>query len=319
MTISKISEGSVLPTDSNIQYFGRWDKSQNSIYKSCWAGAYIKVRFTGSTIKIKLQKRVNFFANIDGKEEILYISGNGTVNLTPNPLSKGMHTLRITARYDEDEIQFCGFILDSGETTLASDEKKDIIEFIGDSITSGHSTTNFAISDYAWIASESLNCEHTQISHSGITLVEGYGWNEGVHSQSVQYFKTTNLNYNDSEDWDFTKYCPKLIVINIGTNDAWLNVPADIFENTYLTFLSNVRDKHPNAHIFALVPFGGYFSDEIMGSVKKRNIKGDLKLYCVDTKGWLLPEDYVEDGGHPNDGGHIKVAELLSPILKQYL
>ena len=78
--------------DSNIKYFGRWDFSNTTQYISYWGGAYIKVNFTGTTVKIKVGNTTNYYARIDNGPWVSYIGASGTVNLTPTPLTGGTHT-----------------------------------------------------------------------------------------------------------------------------------------------------------------------------------------------------------------------------------
>jgi hypothetical protein len=49
-----------------------------------------------------------------------------------------------------------------------------IIEFIGNSITTGDGTTSSDVSAFPWLTREALSCDHTQIFYNGITLVNGY-------------------------------------------------------------------------------------------------------------------------------------------------
>src|SRR5258706_15985119 len=52
--------------DANIKYFGRWDTSSSTTqYVSDWGGAYLKVNFSGTTVKIKVGNTTNYFAKID--------------------------------------------------------------------------------------------------------------------------------------------------------------------------------------------------------------------------------------------------------------
>ena len=81
-------------TDTNIQYFGRWDFSNPAQYAAYWGGGYLKVGFSGTTVKVKLGNASNFHFNLDGAGWTTWTNvGNGTVNLTPTPLAAGNHTV----------------------------------------------------------------------------------------------------------------------------------------------------------------------------------------------------------------------------------
>ncbi|WP_158544310.1 RICIN domain-containing protein [Pedobacter miscanthi] len=311
--------GSGDPSDSNIRYFGRWDSSNSSQYVSYWGGAYVRVKFTGTTVKIKVGTATNYYAKIDNGAWISYLNANGTINLTPSPLVNGTHTVTVAQGKDYNYVfNFQGFILDAGATTSVPDVSGNIIEYIGDSITAGYAAGSGGqanVSAYGWVCSEALGAEHTQIAYPGVTLVSGYTTNPGM---DVQYFKLQNPSYPSSSNWDFTKYTPKLIVVNLGTNDNNQSVPDNIFQNNYTTFLANIRAKFVNAEIFVMRTFIGVKATPTLAAVNARIAAGDTKVHYINTTGWLTSTDY-SDGLHPNVSGHIKAANLLKPILAPYL
>ena len=304
-------------SDTNIKYFGRWDFSNTTQYVSKWGGAYIKVRFTGTTLKIKLGNTSNFYAKIDDGPWISYIGVTGTVNLTQAPLANGTHTVSVAQGKDYDYVfNFQGLILDPGATTLAPPVGIDLIEWIGDSITAGYTDPQANVNDYAWVCSEAMGTEHTQIAYPGICLTSGFTTNPGM---DVGYFKLQSPNNPSSPTWDFTKYTPRLVVINLGTNDNNKQVPAATFQSTMTTFLANVRIKFPDAEIFVIECFkGGIMSVPTIAAVKARQAAGDGQVIYIETTNWLTTSDYT-DGLHPSVAGHIKAANLLQPILSPYL
>jgi hypothetical protein len=112
------------PTDSNIRYFGRWDTSSSSAYVSEWAGAYVVVGFTGTTVKLRQRNSIDLFASVDGGAFASYPNVSGTVDLTPARLPSGTHTLRVSYRpvagsYHGDAV-FQGVVLDPGAHTARS-------------------------------------------------------------------------------------------------------------------------------------------------------------------------------------------------------
>nr|AQQ75129.1 hypothetical protein [uncultured bacterium] len=306
------------PSDANIKYVGRWDTSDSTNVKSYWSGAYFSVNFTGTTLSIKLGAAVNMFAIIDGVTKY-YPSANGTVNLTSTPLASGTHTLRIVARSEYDTIQFKGLVLSSGASTQPPAAKSKLIEFIGDSITAGCCTlTNYVLNDYAWLTGEALNADHTQIAYSGICLQDAFScYSENRIGMSVQFFKLQTVRYLNSPAWDFNRYQPNQVVINLGTNDSTAGVSDSTFQNTYTTFLQNVRAKYPNAEIYVLRTFGGYKVAPTQAAVNARISAGDTKIRYVDTTGWVSTGsgDFDSDNLHPNTNGHIKIANRLQSVL----
>ncbi|MGC1375187.1 MAG: GDSL-type esterase/lipase family protein, partial [Anaerolineales bacterium] len=314
MRLAATGDGS--PGDANIKYIGRWDTSDLSNVKSYWSGAYFRVNFTGTTLSIKLGAAVPIYVTIDSTTTY-YSGANGTVNLTPSPLASGTHSLRVAARSEHDTIQFKGLVLSSGASTQAPAAKSKLIEFIGDSITAGCCTlTNYALNDYAWLTGEALNADHTQIAFSGICLQDAFPcYAENNIGMSVQFFKLQTVHYLNSPAWDFNRYQPNQVVINLGTNDSTAGVSDSTFQNTYTTFLQNVRAKYPNADIFVLRTFGGYKVASTQAAVNARISAGDPKVHYVDTTGWVTTGDFDADNLHPTMNGHIKITNKLTSIL----
>lgn len=170
-----------------------------------------------TTIDENPKELVNIYVSIDGGPDSNYTKASGTVDLTPTPLkSGGTHVLRIAAASEHDDIRFQGLILDAGSTTVATSISPILVEFIGDSITSGIRNVKGALDDYAWQIGERLAVQHTQIAQGGISLF-GRANSPGMKDQ---YFKLRTIYFPTSPDWDFTHNQANAVVINIGTNDS---------------------------------------------------------------------------------------------------
>jgi lysophospholipase L1-like esterase len=306
------SDGS--PTDPNVKFFGRWDTSSPTAYVSKWAGAYVKVGFTGTTVRLRQRGTIDFFASVDGGPDVSFTNVSGTVNLTPTPLRAGNHTLRVSYRpvagsYHGDAV-YQGVLLDSGAHTFAPPVASKIIEFVGDSITVGQLSSKQALTAYGWLVGEQLRVEHTQIAQGGACLVATA---DGCVGLSVQFLKTGSTS--DSPDWDFSRYQASAVVINLGTNDVGHGVHTPEFQATYVTLLQRVRAKYPNAVIFAMATFRKRFVDQTRSAVMMRNAAGDPRVLFVDTTGWINEATDTVDNVHPNDAGHQKIAARLAPII----
>jgi lysophospholipase L1-like esterase len=309
-------------TDTNLNYVGRWDKSNSSTYRSYWNGSYVSTKFTGTTVKVKLAEKTVFTAIIDGVATTHW-DRVGTVDLTSTPLANGTHTLQIIAKHEKTELPFQGLVLDAGATTVKPDTLP-LVEFIGDSITSGVVTSDLVLTDYAWMTAERMGADHTQVSYPGITLVNPTWSNphvatgmETVYFKQQQANRCTDVPCAANPAWDFANYTAKLVVINLGSNDNG-KVSGPDFQSRYTTFLQNIRAKYPNADIFALRTFNGFFQNETQAAVNARVSAGDPKVHYVDTTGWIDSSD-LPDTLHPNDGGHVKITHRLLPILLPYL
>jgi lysophospholipase L1-like esterase len=105
-------------------------------------------------------------------------------------------------------------------------------------------------------------------------------------------------------------------VINLGTNDIGHGVSGPTFQAAYTEFLRNIRARYPNAVIFAMETFTMRYVAETQAAVRARNTAGDSRVRFINTEGWLIVgTDYADGDGHPNDGGHVKIADRLAPII----
>ena len=306
------------PSDTNISFVGRWNKSSSTAYTPYWAGAYLRVGFTGKTVKLKQRNTIDLWASIDGGTFTPYNAVSGTVNLTPTTLPAGNHTLIVTYRqvagsYTGDAV-FQGLTLDPGATTFKTPTRTNLIEFIGDSITAGTTSSKLAVTDYAFQTGERLGTDHTQIAIGGMCLSET---TDGCWAHETRYWMTSG-GQAGTDPWDFTKYTPTAVVINLGTNDKSHGVTTTDFQTKYTTFLTKIRTTFPTAKIFALRTFIGRYATETQAAVTTRNNAGDPNVYYIDTTGWL-PTDGLSDSVHPNDKGHLAITDKLAPIISARL
>ncbi|MEU1664876.1 GDSL-type esterase/lipase family protein [Streptomyces sparsogenes] len=306
------------PGDPNIKFTGRWDtKSSTTAYTPYWAGAYFRTGFTGRTVKLRQRNAIDLWASIDGGPATFYDEAKGTVNLTPTPLSAGNHTLQVNYQvvagsYHGDAV-FQGLTLDSGATTFTPPTPKKLIEFVGDSITVGTTTSQNARTAYGWLIGERLGADHTQIAQGGAALVDTADDRMSLEQQF------TKLNPNAATpDWDFSRYQANAVVINLGTNDVGRGVTSAQFQAAYSSLLRKVRAAYPNAWIFALETFRGRFVPETQAAANAAVSGGDAKVSFVDTTGWLAADE-LSDSVHPNDKGHRAIADRLAPIISAKL
>lgn len=301
------------PADSNIRYFGRWDTRSPTAYVPGWAGAYAVVGFTGTTVKLKQRNSVDLYASIDGGAWTSYRSVRGTVNLTPNGLPAGTHTLRLSYRqvsgsYRGDHV-FQGVVLDSGARTVIPGVPSRIVEFVGDSITAGEKASKMAVTAYGWLTGEKLGAGHTQIARASVCLYPA----NGCIGMRDRYFKT-GLD-TSTPDWDFSRYQASDVVINLGTNDRGHGVSGSQFQTAYVALMQRIRAKYPNAKIHAMQTFNKSYVTETKAAVAVRANAGDGLVRYVSTEGWINPATDTADGTHPNDAGHQKIAARLAAIL----
>lgn len=298
------------PTDANITFVGRWDTSNSAQFKPNWQGSYFKTGFTGTTVKLKQRNAIDIYYSIDGAAFALKTNASGTVNLTTTPLRAGNHTLKVSYRnvdgsYTGDAV-FQGLILDSGARTVAVPVSPKTIEFVGDSITRGSTSSQVTLTSYSWLVGDQLGVEHVQLGYGGGCLVAAA---DGCASVGDLYPKQGMTA--SSPNWDFSRYTANAVVINLGTNDKSHGVSGPDFQARYVALIRTVRSKYPAAAIFALRTFSGRYAAETSAAVAAT---GDRNAFYVDTTGWL-PSDGLSDSVHPNDVGHRAIAAKLAPII----
>ncbi|GLI01471.1 GDSL-type esterase/lipase family protein [Phytohabitans aurantiacus] len=306
--------GNGQPNDANIQYYGRWNKSNSAYYAMGWAGGYLDARFTGNSIGVRQRNAIDLHYSIDGAPTQWRRNVSGNVTLASG-LSSGSHTVRIGYReragsYTGDPV-FGGLILASGGQTTAISRPANLVEFIGDSITVGQPNANRPFSAYPWLAAEGLGAAHTQVAQGGACLVsqDCYGM--------MDWFRRSSASAT-TDDWNFATYQATAVVINLGTNDIGHNVSTTQFQQGYVTMLQRLRQAYPNAEIFAMGVFRNRYVTETRNAVAARNAAGDSRVRFVDTTGWIVAGD-TTDNVHPSDAGHVKIAQRLRPILDQYI
>lgn len=305
--------GDGTPTDPNIAFIGRWDTTNSAAYVPNWAGAYFKTGFTGTTVKLKQRNTIDLYYSIDGAAFTYLTNVSGTVNLTSTALKSGNHTLLVSYRvvggsYTGDAV-FQGLTLDSGAKTLPATVSTKLIEFVGDSITLGTTSSKTALTAYGWLTGAQLGTEHTQLGYGGGCLV---ATSDGCASVAERFLK---IGYAaTSANWDFSRYQARAVVINLGTNDKSHSVASATFQTAYIAFLKTVRSKYPNAAIFALRTFSGRYPTETQAAVTSVTAAGDNNVYYVDTTGWITSA-MLSDSVHPNDAGHQAIATKLAPII----
>ncbi|MEU7841088.1 cellulose binding domain-containing protein [Micromonospora sp. NPDC049114] len=309
--------GDGTPADSNISFVGRWNKTNASAYVPYWAGAYLRVGFTGKTVKLRQRNTIQLWASIDGRAFTSF-TGSGTINLTPTALAAGNHTLIVSYRqvagsYTGDAV-FQGLILESGAATFAPPARPKLVEFVGDSITAGATSSQLAVTDYGFKVGERLGYDHTQIAIGGMCLAET---TDGCWAQETRYWMSSG-GQAGTDPWDFSRYTADGVVINLGTNDKSHGVSATAFQATYTTFLTRIRARFPNAKLFAMRTFIGRYAAETEAAVRARNAAGDANVFYVDTTGWL-PSGGLSDSVHPNDAGHQAITDRLAPVLSARL
>ncbi|MEU8614470.1 cellulose binding domain-containing protein [Actinoplanes sp. NPDC048791] len=312
---AQAAAGDGSPRDPNIAFYGRWDTANPAAVVPHFAGAYLVTGFTGTRVALRQRAAIDLYYSIDGAADVYLRNVSGTVNLTPAPLRAGNHTLRVSYRvvagsYHGDAV-FQGLVLDSGATTVAPPRPARLVEFIGDSITVGTTSSKNALTAYGWLTGERLGAAHTQIAEGGACLVSAA---DGCTGMADRFLR--NNTAAGSPLWDFTRYRADAVVINLGTNDVGHGVSSTTFQTVYTQLLRDIRARYPQAAILALQTFTKRYAAQTQAAVQTVTTAGDRNTFFVPTDGWV-PAGGLSDNVHPNDAGHQAIAARLAPIITE--
>ena len=333
--------------DVNIKYLGRIDNSNPKSVKFAYPGIAIKARFEGTTCNIRLKNKsgghdkenkpyTNYYnILIDNKSPEVIVADNNQEIYKLKKLSEGTHTITIFKRTEAflGEGIFEGFELNKGKKLLPlEDEKKLKIEFIGNSITCGYgnegkskdepftSSTENNYLAYGAVTARKLNADYVAVAYSGKGMYKNF---DGTTKESMSLIYDRIFPDDKSSKWDFKKWQPDAVVINLGTNDFAKSHPDSlIFVNTYVNFLKRIRIYYPNAYIFCIE---GPMTNEknatltqvknyINASKAVLEKTGDKKIFSF----FPTPQSESDCGSdfHPNTSRHAKMAEELTVFIK---
>ena len=226
-----------------------------------------------------------------------------------------------------------------GKLTATKPCSERRIEFVGDSITCGFGIEGKSVCDnfktstenplinYASLTANELGAEYQLTSWTAI----------GVYSNSVKDDRTEPDNawtmpviydYTDKgtdgnlgfepEKWDFSRFAPQLIVVNLGTNDKDFTrgIPerTAAFENCYREFIAHIREKNPQAHIICAL---GAMGRELLPQVE--NAVKSLADERITSLGFDVQreEDGIGSEWHPSAVTHRKMADKLIAEIKR--
>ena len=217
---------------------------------------YIDGVRTMDRLVTKAEETVEVFASEQEREVTVTV-----IKLSEAPLSVfGIRRIDVTASKD----------------IMPAPEKDLKIEFIGDSITCGYgvddedpehhfsTATEDATRTYAWKTAEALGADCSCVCYSGHGIISGYtetGEKLLTHLVPPAYEHIGKNNGSAAgfvdvdQPWDFSRFVPEFIVINLGTNDDSYakDIPdrREDYTASYVAFLKTVRKNNPRAHIVA--------------------------------------------------------------------
>lgn len=311
----------------NIQYEGRVAFS-DSIACLNWSGSSITMNFKGSEISaiLKDADTSNYYNVILDDKVISKIQLATTKQsyILASGLNKGNHKIQLFKRTEWGKGQsfFYGFETNVNARILPkSKPKKRKIEFYGDSITcgygiedktgkdsgTGHFENNYLT--YDALTARHFDAQFSCIANSGIGIM--VSWFPNI---MPDIYDLTNP-HDKKNKWEFNKYTPDIVVINLFQNDSWLlNLPKneqfknrfgtqkpneDFIIKSYENFVKLIRKKYPNTSIICA-----------LGNMDATKESSKWPDYIVKAVGNLNDKKiYTHFFKYKNTPGHPKVSE----------
>lgn len=333
----------ISPADQRIQYIGRVSLSNPTAPLFTFPGVQIRARFGGTSLKMMAKPMSGYFmASIDGCKafKVGFNSPNDSIVSLAAGLTNGQHEVQImyvTEGYDR-RAEFWGFILDDKADLLQpAPLPSRKIEFIGNSITCGYGVESMVCSDpfsdetcnhyltYAAETARRLDALHVVVARSGIGVYRNYdGPHEGDRiNMNTEYLHT--LLYDSTQVWDFNRFTPDVVCINLGTNDTSTSgAEPYLLKKGYKDLLAKVRNAYPNAKIVFLcgcMMHGDALqlaTNTMNQVVAEANQAGDKQVYRFD----FTPQNGSLGYGaswHPSMWQQQKMADELTPFLQQLM
>jgi len=308
--------------NNKIKYYGRvLVKDSIFAYNTC---SGIELNYTGTYLKLTLDKdnkqylRI-YIDNID--KGVLLTEESLIINKTKDLEAHQIKILRTNSN-DVGKILEIKEIDTDGSFNDLNMKTKLKIEFYGDSLTCGFMINDDKTGDtitnedgtysFAYLLSNELDADFSMISRSGISISLPY-WVDYLMKDRFIYY---SLN-NPKEKWDFTKFIPDYVIINLGTNDS---ASTDNKKGTkeefiigYTYFLKELRKYYNNAKIlctYGICTVKEPIKDGILESISSLN-DDNIKALIMN------PVETMIDNGHPTKNGYIDAKNQIIEYIKR--
>ena len=324
--------------DEEYGLMGRWfdyEHSDGNTYKATITpGAEMFFKVSGTT---KVDFKLNCNANL---QDVPYVAVSVDGSAPERVRTHRTNAVTVVTGLDAEKEHYIRIIVDSFSSAQGSRwtagnglifdkitvdaggeitglmPKNPVIAYYGDSITEGlaalstegqgmFTTSSSAINAYPFTASHLIGAvSHTSgYGSTGITIEKGLG-------------NVPNcITVIDNMIQDTPIVMPELdaIVVNHGHNDLNMSVPDAEFAEGYKEVLVRLREKHPDAAIFAVVPYAQRYVDTIKNVVEELD---DDNIYYISTADWKYT---TTDGVHPDAAGGkalgTRLAEEIGKVL----
>lgn len=315
-----------------VRWIGRADVGTSTRFS--WSGTGFVVRFqgTGVTATLKNAEGYLFFVVVDGGVQGSFLASRGEAAYPlAAQLSPGEHVVELyrqtEGRYGDSQLQDLEVV--DGELLAPPTGPDAVLELIGDSITCGYGNlgavpcsfsfdTESHWDSYGAVAGRLLGVDVHTVAISGRGLTRN---NDGTTTGTLPDVYDRVLPRDETPVWTH-RVAPRVIVINLGTNDFAQGNPGVFFEEQYLAFLRRLRALHPDA--FLLATLGPMMKDSNLNRARNY-IQNAVLAFEADgnagSVGFLeypvQSNDALGCNSHPNVATHRSMAEALAAKIRQ--
>ncbi len=310
---------------------GRFDESDPARPKASWSGTTYRTRISGSSLSVSLggASGVIFQIEIDGQSTGTFkTSGGDQTYEIASGLAAGEHEVVLVRRNEGyfGSVAFLGFEPGAGASLVETAwPYAHRLELIGDSLTAGYgiegadANCNFSAATesfygtYGAIAGRDLKAAVHGIAYSGKGVFQNYA---GDKNEMMPELWHRTITSDAGSQWDWSKFTPEAVVVNLGTNDFSAAIAESDFEGAYAALLGDVRQTYPSAMIFCVT--WAHWGASKEGWVQKAmTMTGDANLRHVGFS--IDPADGLGCDYHTNLVTNGKLGALLTKALQDEL
>lgn len=343
-------------TTDKVKLLGRTYLVRNTLWFSL-SGTGVEFHFKGKKCAFVLRSDSIYKEEMHQARFAIYIDNTllvddvmdceeKTVSVIDSETTKEAVVRLIKLSESSDSTMGIRHIVCDEEAELYPTKKNPLsIEFIGDSITCGYgvdgtledtySTHNENVTKaYAYLTAQALGADYSMVSYSGHGIISGYTDNgEKVPHQLVPtYYTKLGNSYGVFDggtapkdiEWDFSKFTPDIVIINLGTNDTSYardnEERCQEYVTEYCKFLGTVREKNSQAVILCVL---GLMGQELCGYVAEtverfKEETGEKKIYALKLS-VQAPENGVVVDYHPTYTSHQQASDEVVKFIREQI
>ena len=353
---SALSAKDYLPSAENVKFLGR-THTENDVLWAFFSSSGVAFNVDARRLDVTIAgdsgtpqrkdngslARLAVFVNGERKLDQLIMKQEETFTVfdEANPVKGEVRIIKISESANSI-LGIKSISVDQDGTISPANQKSLKIEFIGDSITCGYGVDDedrnhhFATSTedntktYAYKTAQALDADYSMVSVSGWGIVSGYtSAQKNPDSVLPKIYEKVGFTYGNkfnnkqpqSLTWDFNRFVPDFIVINLGTNDASWTKKDDKkvaeYKQAYVAFLKQIRAKNKDAQIIcSLGIMGGDLFPAIEEAVEEyKSQTGDEKVCSLKFANQSMADGIAADW-HPTEKTHAKAGKVLTEKIK---